>query len=160
VFFLHGTCALDDRLGVFENKGGSEMINSKTFNLVYSSVACPRLHMNRTAPLFFFNNEKRFQLSLQISYGLIITKLQTPRKYQSRPIAWILQELATYSIAKSPFMVGKNLHDNCLHLLICHSKRLLILIMSLHWSRKPKSLEKNLQKRLYRGFVKDHFIST
>jgi hypothetical protein len=95
----------------------------------------------------FFNIEKRFQLSLQISYGLIITKLQTPRKYQSRPIASILQELATYSIVKSPFMIGKNLHANYLHLLICHSKRLLILVMSLHWSPKPKpmcALERNL----------------
>jgi hypothetical protein len=50
---------------------------------------------------------------------------------------------------------------NCLNLLTCHSKRLLVLIMVFHLSSRPKLTSViYLYKSFDREFVKDHIIST
>jgi hypothetical protein len=71
--------------------------------------------------------------------------------------------LATSPIAKYPSMAGKNLHDNCLHLLTCHLNRVIVLIVLFHYRPKSKPARTSveyLHKSFDGGFVKDHVIST
>jgi hypothetical protein len=116
-----------------QNKGNQMLLDTLLF--LFLSFSPLLLHAN------FLDNGKK-------SSGFCCKQLQPGyykhsncfmKEKQDQQFGWY-KILAINSIAKSPSMVSKNLHGNCLHLATCRNECFLIMVMPFHLSSGPKPM--------------------